>query len=106
MLPTPTLAASASNSAISAKLSAGSCWRLSATNHCAKGRRQYRVSKARARSSKAGNSSAAASNSPASMANALARRLPSTPQPKASSNRTPAMQAWRLNHGPCASRQA
>ena len=106
MLPTPTLAASASKRATNARLKAGSCWRLSATNHCANGRWQRRASQASTRSSKAGNSSAAASSNPASMPNALSRPAPKTPQPKASNSSRPASKACRCNHGPCASRQA
>ncbi|MCY1431203.1 hypothetical protein D9M71_471660 [compost metagenome] len=76
MLPTPTLAASASSKAISARLNAGNCWRLSAMNHCANGRRKKRASQANAPSSNVGNSSAKASSSAASRMNALGRLAP------------------------------
>jgi len=100
------LAASARSRAISARLSAGNCWRLSATNHCANGRRACRARPASNSASTPDNDNAAASNSAASRLKALGRLLPYRPQPRAMTASTAAAMAWRFNQGTCAKRQA
>ena len=76
MVPTPTLTASASNSAISASDNPESCWRLSAQNQTASGRRALRWPSASTSSRIAGRTSAAPSSNAASTANPDTSELP------------------------------
>ena len=84
MVPTPTFAAKASIKAISESDKPGSCWRVSAQNHCARTPRAMRPA-ARVRAYRnTGKSKAAPNRSAANNPNPAQSPAPHSPRPKAS----------------------
>ena len=102
MVATPTLTASASNSAISASDSPESCWRLSAQNQEASAPDALRSPSDRKSSRIAGRINAAPNNKAASTPNPAISELPAHSSQPATAKVASAAAPWNISQRRCA----